>query len=385
MMNSRREGFALVVTMLAMLVVGAIVSGGFYAASQESQITKSLSHAEDAFQIAEAGLNTTMATTSARSLDSIAVNGFRNVGPVNITVNANVRGRYSVRISRVGEEMFVFESTANVLRGGRNVGAERKLASAGRLRHVDFDNQAAVVVYGDLTVGGNSEVDGLDSAPFQWAGEDCPPLTTGTSAVLTNPGTTIATQGSGDIDGPITNAVLNAGTFTVFGDLTWNDLVAMRDKYYPTSQTVNPAPSVSLTVCNPILNNWGDPLNPVSPCFNYMPIIHVGQNLRISSSGSGQGILLVEGDLEISGGFTFYGVVVVKGEIRITGTGGHINGTAMVFGGGSLDSSSAIYGNALLAYNSCAIERAVLNSQAQRAVPIRHRSWVDATAVQDGN
>jgi hypothetical protein len=386
-MKSRRQGFALVATMLAMLVVGAIVTGGFYAASQESQITKSLGHGDDALSVAETGLNQTMATVLFRSLDSIPLGTTRTNPVAAVSVNSNVRGNYITHITRVSNSLFVFRSDAQVVRGGYVVGGGRSLATMARVRTADFDNQAAVVIYGDLTVGGNSEVDGADQYPTEWVTSGCPPLTGSSAAVLTNPGTTIQTTGTGDINGNISRESLTSGTFNVFGDITWNDLVAMAEKRYPTSQTENPVPNWSGTTCNrSVRSNWGMPLDPTNPCFNYFPIIHVGQDLRISSSNRGQGILLVEGNLEISGGFTFYGIVVVKGQIRITGTGGHINGTAMVFGGGELDSVSAIFGDALLQYSSCSIERAVLNNAAfSRAVPIMHRSWMDLTAIQGGN
>jgi hypothetical protein len=386
-MMSRREGFALVATMLAMLVVGAIVTGGFYAASQESQITRSLSHADDALSIAETGMNQEMASTLFRSLDSIAIGTTRTNPSQAVTVNSVVKGNYVTKITRLTTSTFVFQSDAQVIRGGRNVGAGRTLATMARVRTADFDNQAAVVIYSDLRVGGSSEVDGTDQYPVEWTGQDCPPLTGGTAAVVTNPGTTIETMGGGVINGTISRQTLSAGTFTVFGDLTWNDLVAMAEKRYPTDETVNPVAVWSGTSCTTsIRDNWGQPLIITNPCFNYAPIIYAAQDLHISSSNRGQGILLVEGNLDISGGFTFHGVVVVKGRLTITGTGGHINGTAMAYGGGDLDSVSSVMGNALLQYSSCSIDRAVKNNSAfSRAVPIYHRSWMDMTAIKGGN
>jgi hypothetical protein len=214
---------------------------------------------------------------------------------------------------------------------------------------------------------------------------DCTTVS-GTSAVTTNPSSTVTTSGAGNITGPITqDEPLTSDDFTVFGDLTWNDLLAMTDK--TVSGTVGPAPAIDGSgQCAVTLNeNWGSS-NPLHPCFNYFPIIYAPGDLQISSSSEGQGMLLVEGDLDISGGFNFYGIVVVKGEIRMTGTGGHVNGTTLVFGGGDIESASASLGTSLLQYSSCAIERALLNnSNISRAVPIAHRSWMDVSAIQGGN
>ena len=79
--------------------------------------------------------------------------------------------------------------------------------------------------------------------------------------------------------------------------------------------TVNPNPVFSGSVCTVAnINNWGS-ATPSNPCFNYFPIIYSPSDLHISSSGEGQGILLVGGDLDVSGGFNFYGVAIVMGTI----------------------------------------------------------------------
>jgi hypothetical protein len=150
---------------------------------------------------------------------------------------------------------------------------------------------------------------------------------------------------------------------------------------------VNPAPvwDIVRRRRKTVLNNWGHPEDPTNPCFNYFPIIYAAQDMHIQSGGFGQGILLVEGNLQIDGGFNFYGVVVVLGTIKIQGTGGHIFGTTMVFGDGDASATNATFGNSELRYSSCAIERAMLNSPLARAVPIKHRSWMDISAISGGN
>ena len=63
-------------------------------------------------------------------------------------------------------------------------------------------------------------------------------------------------------------------------------------------------------------SNWGDPLNKLSPCFNYFPIIYHQGDLSISGNGYGQGILLVEGNLTVQGRIDFYGPVIVHWRRR---------------------------------------------------------------------
>jgi hypothetical protein len=152
---------------------------------------------------------------------------------------------------------------------------------------------------------------------------------------------------------------------------------------------MSPVASINIAtgLCNfADVNNWGEPMLPAHPCFGYTPIIYAPGNLRINANTAGQGILLVQGDLEISGGYNFYGIVIVQGQIRMTGTGGHVNGTTLVFGDGNIDSNAFAAGTSLLQYSSCAIERALLNNtNLTRIVPIAHRAWMDVSAIQGGN
>jgi hypothetical protein len=389
MIRSRREGFALATTILALLVVGAIVTGGFYAASQEGQVARASGAAEDALFVAETGMNTTISAATLANLQTIPLNTSVTRPAVNVTVGTTVVGNYTMNISRVADKLYLFRSRAIVTKGGRYAGATHVVSNMIRVRNANFDTEAAIQVYGNLVVGGNADVDGDDMFPLQWAGAGCPPLDASTDAVNANPGASVTTQGSGTITGTVDQSTpLDTANFTVFGDVTWADLIAVKDKTYANGATVGPVPvwTTLPPVCKTsVLDNWGHPQDPTNPCFNYFPIIYAEGDMHISSGGFGQGILLVEGDLEIQGGFNFYGVVVVLGRIRIQGTGGHVFGTTLAYGEGDVSTTNATFGNAELRYSSCAIERAMLNSPLARAVPIRHRSWMDISAIAGGN
>lgn len=385
MIQARREGFALAATILAMLVVGAIVTGGFYAASQEGQVTRSMAGADDAMYIAETGLNYALGTEGMRSLDSIGINRSRTRSATNVVVSGQTIGNYVVTAYRMNELLYFVQSVGTQTRGGRYAGATRTVGSAVRVRTADFDTESAVVVFGDLDLRGTSDVNGTDTYDSSWTGQGCTTDPT-TSAIVTNPETTITTDRRTTITGPITRETLDAGDFTVFGDLTWNEVASMAvSPYNNLSGTMGPQPYTISGRCDTSrADNWGSS-SPSHVCFNHFPILYARGDLHISSSGYGQGILLVEGDLTISGGFTFNGVVVVLGTIIMTGTGGHVNGTTMAFGGGDFDSVSDLRGDSLLQYSSCSIERAVLNnSSLSRAIPIRHRAWIDLSAVRGG-
>ncbi|HEX6559064.1 MAG TPA: hypothetical protein VF021_06360, partial [Longimicrobiales bacterium] len=187
--------------------------------------------------------------------------------------------------------------------------------------------------------------------------------------------------------GSINYTAMDSTDFNVFGEIGFDELASMANYRFPSSLTVGPQPAYTglPLQCNTTIStqdNWGAPTNPADACFTWFPIVYAQQNLRISSGGTGQGILLVEGDLEVSGGFTFYGVVVVRGTIRMTGTGGHINGTLITYGDGDLSSTSTTLGNSVVQYSSCGIERAVLgNPLLARVTPIANRSWMDMSTI----
>jgi hypothetical protein len=389
-MQSRREGFALAGAVLAMVLVGAIVTGGFYAAHQESQVTRSNELGDLAQYIAEQGLESVVASTNANTLNALAISGGPDTlaSAVAVQYGGKTVGNYTVTINRLTNFLFTVSSTGTVTIGqaGNNSNSQRTVSSVVRIRQVDMDNQAAIQVFGDLTVGGTSDVVGnTDTSHGAWSG--CTSQT-GTSAVLTQNGTQINTQGAGNIQGPITRTTLNAGNFTVFGDLTWNDLVSMATNVYGTS--ANPSPAATTTgsgaslACDKTnINNWGAPTSNGHVCFNHFPIIYAPGDMDISANSTGQGILLVAGDLRVQSQFEFYGPIIVMGTIDFQG-GADLMGSIMAYGGGNINSNSTTAGNMSVSYSSCAISRAVNGASGLvRSVPIRNRSWMDLTAIQN--
>lgn len=387
-LKSRRDGFALAAAVLAMLVVGAIVTGGFYAASQESSIAKSTDAGNMALYIAETGLNATLASAQARTLENMA-DGATNSSASNTPVSygGTTVGGYSWQITRMTEYLYIVRSTGRVTLEGPYSGATRTLAAVVRLKKAEFDNNTALQVYGNLTVGGSSAVNGADYQSTAWS--DCDSSAT-SSAVTANPTSTISTSGGGQINGTTSRTAMDSADFNVFGEVGFDEIAEMANYTFPVNETVGPEPQWltlnGITTCQTNVStqdNWGAPTNPLDPCYSWFPIIHAEQDLRISSSGTGQGVLLVDGNLEVSGGFTFYGVVVVRGQIRMTGTGGHINGTLLTYGDGELSSTSTTLGNSVVQYSSCAIERAALGSQIARLIPVKDRSWLDMSSIQN--
>jgi hypothetical protein len=385
--NGRREGFAMVGAVLAMVLVGAIVTGGFYAAHQETQVTRSTELGDLAQYIAEQGMETVIGTTNATALDAMAMNTATTVAnAVNVQYGGRTVGNYSVTITRVANMMYVVRSTGTVTVGqaANNTNSTRTLSNVIRRRTIDMDNQTAMQVYGDLTVAGTSDISGADTYRTNWSG--CTTVSSGTAAVTAQPGASVTTEGSGAIAGTIRRDTMTAANFTVFGDMTWAEITSLATNVYNSNVTLSAiAPTVtSGGACNAAdINNWGAPTNNSNACSQYFPIIWAKGNMHITANSTGQGILLVSGNLSIQSQFEFYGPVIVMGTVDFQG-GSQIIGSVFAYGGGILGADNTTAGNMIVQYSSCGIQRAIMGATGlSRGVPIRNRSWMDLTAVQN--
>src|SRR6266516_2225417 len=118
--------------------------------------------------------------------------------------------------------------------------------------------------------------------------------------------------------------------------------------------------------------NWGDG-DHTQPCGAYYPIIHITGNASLS--GTGQGVLLIDGDLNLGGNFRWFGVLIVQGALKAAGGGGNkvdatVWGIALVRGG--VDESQ-INGNMNFQYSKCGLTQA-LNGTSIVAMS-RSRAW----------
>jgi hypothetical protein len=340
----------------------------------------------NAFYLAESGANNVMAYWDASAYSAIPAWG-------SLTVEDTVpQGIRSVEITRMTPRLYFLNATGTVTEGGALYsGATRNVGMILRLNTADIQPPAALTTVGNLKVGGSTYVIGNDSTPSGWASECAGTSTTDKPAVMIDDTTNIDFVGTNwEMEGHPTateqNSTLTADSLLTFGELHWNDLVALAEMVYPNKQTGEIDPD-SVYVggrwrCRPGLDNWGDPLNPTGVCGTHFPVIYAATNLDLTGGlyNAGQGILLVEGDLKVAGNFQFFGPVIVKGTLSTSGTGGHFNG-GVIAANVSLDLSTVI-GDALVQYSTCAVTRAILNnSSLTKARPLPNRSWVDLSSV----
>lgn len=371
-------GFALPVTLIFMMVIGAMLAGGFYASSQDSEISASTAVAGDAFQVAEYGLEEALGSWTNADLlyETWDPDGAVTTG------SGAVVGTYQRSVVPLGGDRFLIAAHGRTARGFRR--ADRRLGVLVETINGALPYTSALTVYGAMSVKGNSTIDGTDEPG---GGSLCGP---GSGMV---PGVTVATpgavtaSGSAEIIGDPPEQVVPGMTresLRHFGPIALQDLISSATITLSPGATVTGAGPVTrldgsgATVCDRSgTSNWGDPTG-AGPCRDHMPIIHVPGSLKVSG-GTGQGILVVDGDLDASGGFSFYGVTIVTGTLKTTGTGAHFNGTVIVQGDGELDSQSTQAGNSVVQYSQCRVQRAF--DAALRIRPLDHRSWIDLSGV----
>jgi hypothetical protein len=286
-----------------------------------------------------------------------------------------------VTVTRLNDDLFQLVSEASVgSTGGARAEATRRVSQIVRMVGPDINVRGALTVRGQTKIGGNSLINGADQNPSNWScdppGDSLPGIAIADPSLITTSGCTDLKCVTGDPQIQTDPLAADDSTYFQFGeDFDWDGLVSMAD--IVMTYDAAPEPVVTNGKCDYTrLTNWGDP-NHVGggACTSYYPIIYYPGNATLTG-GTGQGILLVEGNLSVAGLFKFYGPVIVRGRLRTEGTGGHFNGAVMA-ANVELEKTetNSLLGNAVVNYSACAVEKAV--QSAGRAKPVIQRGWAE--------
>lgn len=382
-----RRGFALTLALLAIIVVGALVAGGYLGAVQEYRIARNTLVERRALAATELGLDTVYAMWNK------TWNGVRT-GTMRVLSYRATDGSWvdTVRITKLNQLSFLVVSEGRAGGYGTQLSSRRRAAMLVRLNMARYNQPAAIMSRGTISIGGNTNIYGTDSL---FAGWDCPPAGAPTTGALAPSWSNYTFRGkncksptysciTGSPQADTSSAAADTSSYFNYGSQNWSSLVAMADKTVNGTMT-SVQPSVSGSgFCNTSdQNNWGDPNRgaatgaPTGVCEDYFPIIYAPGDLSINGN-VGQGILLVGGNLSIQGNFSFFGQIITRGSLKLTGTGNHINGGVMA--AVLLDSSSTSGGNVLSGTSTIQYSRCALNSVfANNSMPARalQRSWVE--------
>jgi len=376
---ANKGGFALPAAIGALVIIGILVTAGFYMARQELRIGVASNHANMAVNFAQAGANEVMANWNGYQLNNIAL-----WSDTTITDTLDT-GIWSVSISKTSDHMFYLSATGEVTQGGDMwSGSSRTIGIVTKLLFADITPPAALTTMGEVKVHGTAEIIGTDEQPPGWGGycgpdQDMPGLVVDDEDLIDDNGGISGTPPWEE------DPTLALESFTNFGDMDWAELttLAQLEGKDVTGLGLNIStvePEVTGGVCDTSEDtNWGDPSDPTAPCGAYFPLIYHGGSLRTQGGGVGQGVLLVEGDLDLRGGFIFHGIIIVQGSFETQG-GETVYGAVMA--GNAMVDPLAFGGNSVIQYSSCGVHRALLNNASlSRARPLDQRSWVDLSTV----
>lgn len=355
--TGNRSGFALAIALIAIVVIGAIIAGVFFASTQEYRIGRNTLLQTRAMTAAEYGLQHVMRPGLFAGTTTMQNPVGGNPEIRTFTVGGSVD---TLRLTRLNTNTFWVVSEGSAGLSGSSAAARRRVGAAIIITPLNINVLGALTTRGATRIGGSSFINGNDVNPVGWgcpaAGPALPGIAIPDDDLITTSGCSGLTCVQGDPKVDENPAAAEDSTYFKFGDIEWAELVAMAHKAIPAGATLTGiGPTLSGTTCNTgDIKNWGDP-DKLTTCGNYYPIIYAAGNLSITT-GKGQGILLVEGDLMVQGGFQFFGPVIVRGRLRTEGTGGHFNGGVLA-ANVELDQNT-ILGNAVISYSSCVLRMA---------------------------
>jgi hypothetical protein len=371
-MTRSRTGMALPMVLGAITLIGTLIAGVMYLATQDYRVGANTLNEARAEAAAEMGLNRVLTdwdlskNTSMVTGDTVTKS---YTDPNGATVNA--------LITRLNGPFFWVVSEAQTRGNSLQYGSRRRYGGLLRLNLPAVNFLGAVTAAGNIRVSGNVNVNGNDSTPAGWAG--CGATSNMPGSVIT-PTATSTVNGSVTINGnpPFTTSAAAGDTNTYFnyGSTTYTALAAAANITLPGGNYSGMGPVVVGSTCSKANTmNWGDPARaaPAGACESYFPIIHVTGDLKVTG-GTGQGTLLVDGDFTKAGNFNFYGLVIVRGTIKSTGSNNGVYGAEMA---AAIDEGDAVTlaGSTKIQYSSCAVTKAL--SATSYPLVARGRAWVN--------
>jgi hypothetical protein len=359
---TRSDGIALVVTVWALVVAGALLTIAAFIGFHEQRAAGNGRRLDQARTRAESQLASVLHDRTPGRLNRALPRAFDSL--VTPVPGAGV-------IHRLGDGLFLYRVTGS---DTGPAGAPRTVATSVRaglllgVRPLHLRAPAALNARGSVVLGAESSISGRDQPPPAWPG--CPPGEADVAGVAAE---SVSVVSGASVDG--NPAIIGRQSLdtepTPLDSILFDSLVAQATVVIPGGSYAT-EPQFSGPECDsghPL--NWGDPSSPDAICGGYLPIIHVTGDLELLA-GSGQGILLVDGNLEFSGSYRFFGIVAVGGRIDVLASAGAVEVRGAVFGSsvGTQARPASVFE---VTFSKCIFYRVL--SSSGRLVPLRSRSW----------
>src|SRR5215213_2070301 len=398
---TNRRGIGLPIALAAVVIVSSIIAGASFAATQSYRLDSNALVQERALAAAEQG--------QARIVRdwSTAWNTKANGDTLLRTYAFTDGSSASVVVTRLNVATFWVASDGAANQRVRQQNARRRTNLILRLNIPNLRIPGAVSARDATRATGSGTMNGNDVNPLGW---DCPPAGAPAAAIAVDSLVDAGTGGTcaGGVclttsaPSPFAADTLLRDTTTYGSAMNWDEWKSLAGTSAGMTMDVSPGTGphdgLSLNGIAPTYNadgscrtndyyNWGDiNRNPVLPgkCEGHFPVIYLrgdGANSYATiNGGTGQGILIVDGNLQINGTFTFYGPIIVRGNFKTNGTSTGVKITGGVMAGNFFCNSTPttpcndITGNTSIQFSRCAILTA---AQKNAKVVQASRPWAD--------
>lgn len=370
-----RRGSALLLTLIVIVVLGALTMGGTMSSMQEYTAGRASLVGQRAFAVAEYGLNQEISNWKrGRNLPSPKGMAVGAIDSTSVFVAQGDTAR--VRVTRLNENTFWVVSVGRASIGNKSLESQRQTHMLVRIAYPAINPGGAIVTAGNITVKGSAEITGTNTNPAGWT--QCASIPgRDTFAISYGPGKNVSIQKPNAVTGG-TNAdpmAADSNTYVRFGSESWQTLVAGADYTIPGG-TYSPEPIGTNTSCDyAAAGNWGEPLRTagnIVGCQDYFPIIYSQSSVHLSH-GRGQGILLVNGDVQLNGNFQWYGLIIARDDI-VKGNGTFDLWGSILSRNANVQDDNSITGNSNFQWSKCAVESALRGSAILTRT--KERSWV---------
>ena len=291
------RGMALAVAIFALVVAGALIAGAFFAGTQEQRVGQNSLRVQQSFGVGEAAINEVV-----RNWQPLVYNALK-VYPADSfvftpTVTGGGTGSYTGVVRKLNNNLFLVDVTgrdrASAAGATYGAGARQRLGWLMRVRLLDIGIGGALTTQGSVKLAGNAYVDGHDFIPSGWTTANCDTVGDTTKAGVRAPDSAVVQTGGGPHLGGnppfLKDSSVHPSTFTVFGDVTYDEIAALASVQLPGG-TYKTQPTVSGGVCDrSVGTNWGDGMNPAAACGSYFPIVHISGDATLNETLIAAGI-----------------------------------------------------------------------------------------------
>lgn len=355
-----RAGLALPAAIFTLALIALFIAGSAFAATQEARASVGTLAERVALETAEYG-----AVAVLRDWDpawNLSVPIGQTTGPFIHTLASGAAAH--VRPTRTSLTTWWVVSEGNV-GGAASRAARRTVNAIYRLDLPPLVPDAALAVADSVQVAGSGAVIGTDSVEAIACGDLAGTAVAGIAAVDTTRVTGLA---------GITGAPLLLSDSTIPLRIPAIDSALTADIVLPSGSIVTPAPIVTAGVCDTLpASNWGDPAG--GACGAHYPVIRALGDLTVRG-GTGQGILVVAGDVRFENGAAFAGIVIARDDF-VTGSGGGSVLGAVIAGDAvrGAGDHTVVGDGGHIRRSSCRIRQARL--AAAPLVRVRQRWWME--------